>query len=393
MMKRTSISLPALSFALLLIVINPSFILAQKLSAVPVDLEIPVAPIPVKANGKVHLFYELHITNFRAKNLELTRVEVLGDAANALPLASYKDKELTGRMARPGAPPDLSDVRIIGGGMRAVVFLQITVDKEADVPRALRHRLFFKPDETNANSEERVVDGAPVVVHRSAPRVISSPLRGEGWVALSGMSNTSLHRRTIVVVNGKARNAQRFATDWTRIGADGLAFRGDPSKNVNWSAYGAEVLAVADAVVVDVKDGIPENDPTSDKKAVPINLETVGGNYIILDLGGGYFAFYAHLQPKSIRVKVGDHVRRGQALALLGNSGNSDAPHLHFHVSDGNSPLGAEGVPYVLESFEMQGVLTSKKLLVEGGWKPQPSSTTDKRRLEIPIENAVVTFP
>lgn len=392
-MKRISISLPALSFVLLLIVINPSLILAQKLSAVPVDLEIPVAPTPVKANGKVHLLYELHITNFRAKNLELTRVEVLGDSANDLPFASYKDKELTSRMARPGAPPDLSDVRVIGGGMRAVVFLQITIDKEVDIPRALRHRLFFKPEEPDADGGERVVDGSPVVVRRSAPPVIGSPLRGEGWVALSGMSNISLHRRTIVVVDGKARIAQRFATDWTRVGTDGLAFRGDPSKNANWSAYGAKVLSVADAVVVDVKDGIPENDPTSDKKAVPINLETVGGNYIILNLGGGYFAFYAHLQPKSIRVKVGDRVRRGQALALLGNSGNSDAPHLHFHVSDGNSPLGAEGVPYVLESFEMQGVLPSKKLLVEGGWKPQPGGTTDRRRLEIPIENAAVTFP
>jgi len=393
MMKRISIFLLAFSFVLFLNVNNPSFALAQKLSAVPVDLEIPVAPIPVKANGKVHLFYELHITNFRAINLELSRVEVASDAANALPLASYKDEELTSRMARPGAPRDLSDKRIIGGGMRAVVFLEVTIDKDANIPRALRHRLFFKPDEPNANGEERVVDGGLVVIHRSAPLVISSPLRGEGWVALSGMSNTSLHRRTLVVVNGKARIAQRFATDWTRIGTDGLAFRGDPAKNANWSAYGAEVLAVADAVVVDVKDGIPENDPTSDKKAVPINLETVGGNYIILDLGGGYFAFYAHLQPKSIRVKVGDHVRHGQALALLGNSGNSDAPHLHFHVSDGNSPLGAEGVPYVVESFEMQGILTSKTLLVEGGWKPQPSTKSDRRQLEIPIENAVVNFP
>jgi murein DD-endopeptidase MepM/ murein hydrolase activator NlpD len=207
------------------------------------------------------------------------------------------------------------------------------------------------------------------------------------------MSNTSLHRRTLVVVDGKARIAQRFATDWTRVGADGLAFRGDPAKNANWSAYGAEVLAVADATVADVKDGVPENDPTSEKKAVPIDLETVGGNYVILDLGGGRFAFYAHLRPGSIRVRVGDRVRRGQVLALLGNSGNSDAPHLHFHVTDGVSPLGAEGVPYVFESFYMEGVLPSKKLLVEGGWRPQPAHATDIRRLEIPVENAVVRFP
>ena len=207
------------------------------------------------------------------------------------------------------------------------------------------------------------------------------------------MSNTSSHRRTLLVVNGKARIAQRFATDWTRIGADGLAFRGDPSKNANWSAYGTEVLAVANATVADVNDGIPENDPTADNKAVPITLDNAAGNYVILDLGNGYFALYAHLQPGRIRVKIGDKVKRGQVLALLGNSGNSDAPHLHFHITDGNSPLGAEGVPYVIESFEMEGILPSKGLLIEGGWKPQPGAMIDKRRLEIPIENAVVRFP
>ncbi|MGH9873500.1 MAG: M23 family metallopeptidase [Pyrinomonadaceae bacterium] len=391
-MKRISIFLLAISLQLLLTGINPRCVLAQKLSTVPVDLEIPVAPTPVRANGKVHLFYELHITNFRAKNLELTRLEVLNDAANTLPLASYKDAELTSRIARPGAS-DVPDKRVISGGMRAVVFLQITMNQEADLPRALRHRLFFKPDEPNANGEERVVEGAPVIVHRSAPLVISPPLRGESWVALSALSNTNSHRRTLVVVNGKARIAQRFATDWTRIGADGQAFRGDPSQNANWSAYGAEVLAVANARVVDIYDGVPENDPTSDTKAVPITLETVGGNYVILDLGNGHFAFYAHLQPKSFRVKIGDNVHRGQVLALLGNSGQADAPHLHFHITDGNSPLGSEGMPYVLESFNLLGILPSRKLLVNGeGWKPKPG-VAEKRRMEMPIEDAVVRFP
>ena len=390
-MKRISILLLASGLLLLANAISPNYVSAQKISAVPVDVEIPVAPTPVRANGKTHLLYELHLTNFRVKSLELTRLEVLKDEANALPLASYKGAELVSRLARPGAPSDLPDKRIIGGGMRAVVFLQITFDRDTNVPVALRHRLFFKSEDPEG--EENLVEGARVLVRRGPPLIVGSPLRGEGWLALSALSNTNSHRRTLVVVNGKARIAQRFATDWTRIGADGLAFRGDPSKNANWSAYGAEILAVANATVVDVKDGIPENDPTSDKKAVPITLETVGGNYIILDLGNGYFAFYAHLQPKSIRVKIGDKVRRGQVLALLGNSGQADAPHLHFHITDGNSPLGAEGIPYVLESFEMQGILPSKKLLVEGGWKPQPNAITDKRRLELPIENAIVRFP
>jgi murein DD-endopeptidase MepM/ murein hydrolase activator NlpD len=113
--------------------------------------------------------------------------------------------------------------------------------------------------------------------------------------------------------------------------------------------------------------------------------ETVAGNYVILDLGKGNFALYGHLQPKSTRVRVGQKVRRGQVLALLGNSGNSGSPHLHFGVTNGNSPLGAEGVPYVFDSFELQGVVPSGEL---GSWeaalngenRQAPRGDTDRQR-------------
>jgi murein DD-endopeptidase len=182
-MKHISISLLAISFLLLSNIINPEYISAQGSLTAPVDLDIPMPPTPVKADGKIHLFYELHITNFRPQNLELTNVEIYKDEANIKPLASYKDTELINRLARPGAPPDLPDKRVIGGGMRAVVFLQIIVNTEADLPRSLHHRLFFKSDDTNATGEERVVDGAFVVIHRSSPLVIAPPLRGERWLA------------------------------------------------------------------------------------------------------------------------------------------------------------------------------------------------------------------
>ena len=100
------------------------------------------------------------------------------------------------------------------------------------------------------------------------------------------------------------------------------------------------MFAVGDAVVTDVKDGIPENDPTSDKKAVPIDLSTVAGNYIILRLRPHVYAFYAHLKPGSIRVHTGQQVTAGQTIALLGNSGQADAPHLHFHLMDQTRHFG-----------------------------------------------------
>jgi murein DD-endopeptidase MepM/ murein hydrolase activator NlpD len=73
-----------------------------------------------------------------------------------------------------------------------------------------------------------------------------------------------------------------------------------------------------------------------------ITLANAFGNYATLDLGLGRFADYAHLQPRRFSAKLRDKVREGQALALLGNSGNSDAPRLRFQLVDADSPFGSE---------------------------------------------------
>src|SRR5262245_50357263 len=106
-MKRISTLLLASSFLLL---VGTENIAAQGLPA-PADLGVPFSPIPVKADGKIQLLYELHVTNFRPQNLELTGVEIFKDEAKTKPLAGYKDAELIGMLARPGAGADLQDKR------------------------------------------------------------------------------------------------------------------------------------------------------------------------------------------------------------------------------------------------------------------------------------------
>jgi hypothetical protein len=53
--------------------------------------------------------------------------------------------------------------------------------------------------------------------------------------------------------------------------------------------------------------------------------------------------------------------------ATIGNSGQSDAPHLHFHVVDGRDPLASEGIPVVFDSFGHDGVIHRDEMPV-GGW-------------------------
>ncbi len=113
------------------------------------------------------------------------------------------------------------------------------------------------------------------------------------------------------------------------------------------------MIAVADGTVVKVVDGLPEQVPG----VFPENIspKDADGNSVILDLGDGNYARYAHFQPGSIRVKEGERVKRGDVLTLVGNSGNSVAPHLHFQVMGGPQSLASNGLPYEVDSSTIPG--------------------------------------
>ena len=105
---------------------------------------------------------------------------------------------------------------------------------------------------------------------------------------------------------------------------------------------------------------LPANDPVLGPL---ITVETVDGNHIVQDIGGGVYAFYAHLQKGSLLVKPGDKVTKGQVIAKLGNTGNSDASHMHFHLMNGPSVLGSDGVPYVIDTFDYDGQVPVEDIL------------------------------
>jgi murein DD-endopeptidase len=353
----------------------------EKPLAVFEDVIVPIAPTAFKADGKWHVVYELHVNNMDRWQHQLTKVEAVSGDASARTLVAYSGAELDAVLARPGHPGATEKTKVEPGAM-AIIYIWATFDTLDAVPATVRQKLSAK---VGTYPEELTIETATIPVGRGAV-AISFPFGGDHWLAANGPSNTSGHRRALIPIDGHAAIAQRFAIDWVRLRDDGKTFQGDEKDNKNYLAYGTEALAVADGVVTETKDGIPENIPGENSRAVPITLETVGGNHVILDIGGGHFAFYAHLQPGSLRVKLGDKVRRGQVVGLVGNSGNSTEPHLHFHVENASSPLGAEGLPYTLPSFDVVG---------SGfGWKPADAkgpAVTHKN--EMPLENEVVNVP
>ena len=346
-----------------------------------IEARVPKAPPVASGSGGDYLLYELHVTNLEGREIKWTRLEVsdASEGAGAV-LHTLSDSALWRDMSRPGAGTiAFLDRPRLGGAQRAVVFLRVALPNGMR-PSALRHRLTFT-DSTGA----RTIDLRTVPIGAEVA-VIGPPLRGGTWFAANGPGNNSGHRRALIPVDGLPVIAQRYAIDYVLMDTTFKTYSGDQLKNENYYAHNVDVIAVADGLVVAVKDGIPENTPGANSRAVPITLETVGGNHVILDIGDGRYAFYAHVRPGSLRVKAGDRVTRGAALAKLGNSGNSTEPHLHFHLSDFNSPLGAEGIPYVHESLEIVG--TCRAFGAGCAWR-----APDTKKRVMPLESELVRFP
>jgi len=237
--------------------------------------------------------------------------------------------------------------------------------------------------------------GAAVAVDRREVVVIGPPLLGEGYIAGDSCCDAVRHTRAALPVNGRIRVAQRFAVDWEQLDAQGRIYNGPQQALTSYAIYGRPALAVADARVVSVVDGLPEQTPGSYPRG--ISLDQADGNSVVLDLGSQRFALYAHLQPGSITVKAGDRVQRGQVLGKVGNTGNSVAPHLHFHVMDGPSPLDADGLPYAIDSFWVTGHAAGTEAFdtAEARGTPLARTAVDPPRKvsnSLPMDLSIVRF-
>jgi len=215
------------------------------------------------------------------------------------------------------------------------------------------NRVVVSSADSAALPQDETVAEARVPVRRAEAVVLSPPLPAGIWLAGDGPSNDSPHRRALAALAGRTYIAQRFAIDWMLVGPNGDTHRDDATRNENYWGFDQPVFAVADGEVTEVVDSIPDHAP----HVLPgtVTLANIAGNHVILRIAPHRYVLYAHLERGSVRVHPGERVRRGQMIAKLGDSGQTTAPHLHIHVADGNSVLSAEGVPWVLSSYEDLG--------------------------------------
>jgi hypothetical protein len=347
----------------------------------------PIAsPEPVLAsNGRRELAYELQLINRSNSTVTVHKLEALAGGKVVQKLAG---RSLEAQMQPYGATEHSIE---LAPGQGAYVLMDVSLPAKGKVPGELTHRiaLTMKPKQAAIATTYEL---APTKVTNREAIVIAPPLRGPGWVVGNGCCSVfDAHRGTVLPVNGAAHVAERFAIDFVQVDPLGRMFEGPIGELSSYPYFGDEIHSVAAGKVVGVVDGIPETPAGALPPA--ITAEKAGGNHVVVAIGHGRYAFYAHMQPGSVRVKVGQKVTVGQTLGLLGNSGNSDAPHLHFHIMDSAHPLLANGMPYRFSNFTVEGTIPDLAAFQEGDVAKIDPQGSGPRHDELPLNNEVLSFP
>jgi hypothetical protein len=342
------------------------------------------------AEGRTRVVYELKLTNGFRVPVTVRSVSVR-DVGRRRTIERLRGADLLASMTLMASPTEPTTT-VPGSGI-GVVWLDVAVPSRRRVPRSIRHEVTVTVPPDLPVPSTITSRGGFARVDRRPPVVLGPPLRGPGWVAI-GSCCDGPHRRSIQPVNGRLDLGQRFAIDWNGVDAQNRMVVGNPDLNPSWVFYDKPVLAVANARVVAAVDRFPDQVPNHPR---PVTIREADGNYVILALGKGRFAFYAHLKPGSVRVKRGDRVRTGDVVGLLGNSGSSTGPHLHFHVMNRPSALASDGLPYVFDRFRTVGRIPplddALTALVNAGQPiPIDAAGAGAHRRELPLGRDVVDF-
>jgi hypothetical protein len=359
---------------------------AAKDQFTPVVARVLAPPQPVvAADGRRHLAYELLLTN-RAYPPATATVQSVTAKARARVVESLSGQNLAAVMLRFGSTDSGTELK---PGESAVVLMDLSLPPRAETPRRLSHKLSITlaPPSGVVATDYRT---APALVSRRKAVVVAPPLRGNGWIVGNGCcAEATSHRAAVLGVNGGLYAGERFAIDFIQIDSSGLLTDGAPELLSSYPYFGDPVLSATRGEVVGTADKFRESPPG---ELPPAAAASAGGNHVTVKLGRKRFAYYAHLQPGSVRVKVGDRVSVGQTLGLLGSTGNSNAPHLHFQLMNGPSPLASDGVPYRFKRFSVAGGLENFQELFEGQLAQVTPELRGVHRRRLPLNLQVIGF-
>ena len=299
---------------------------------------------PYPTEKYVRIGYTLKIWEYEKEGLSLQQIVIIDQDSRA-ELLKLEKADIPRIYRDPlAANPYFQQDRIFD----YYLSLQLPIPLGQSIPKNVTHRFLFK--DTVKNTDVAFEGGAFSPKTTMTPIAIASPVKGKNWLFFN-QSTMGYHFHTLLFMNGTIGTGERFAFDNCQFNDDLTEYyHGDPASNESYYNYKDTLYAVADGTVAAARDGLPEN--AGNAHGVEFkSVEDLAGNFVIIDIGNGLYAFYAHCNTNSIKVKVGEQVKEGDPIALLGNSGNSDSPHLHFQICDKPDFLMSHGLPFVFKKF------------------------------------------
>jgi urea transporter/murein DD-endopeptidase MepM/ murein hydrolase activator NlpD len=169
------------------------------------------------------------------------------------------------------------------------------------------------------------------------PVSASLPFYGE-WTVSQGHNDELTHK-----------DAWRHAWDFIITDRNGKQFKGSGDIAEDYFCFGKAILATYDGTVAEVINHIHDN------KIGEVNTRENWGNTVVIKHSEYLYSKVCHLMNKSVLVKVGDQVKKGQAIAKCGNSGRSPFPHLHFQFQ-ATPYIGSSTISYPVGHYLLKEI-------------------------------------
>jgi hypothetical protein len=332
---------------------------------VTADLEIELLPQPLYAGPqfamsgeRAQVLYHLNFFNRTGRPLTLRRVRLSAEQQGQLLFRQELSRRFLEETLRPAPWIVMTDRQSIAAANRWRGALERRKGDTRVPPRdglSLTHQLTIAqfdqlPDRIRVEVEHDRGHSESIFTvetYRQKTR-LRLPVEGPWWV-MAGHRFDEEHGTAVLL-------SQNFAYDLGVLGPTLSTFDGDMQKNSAYFSYGRPVLAAADGRVVEIADGMADNQPVGTRPSFQEILrrpQDLAGNYVVVQHQADEFSAYLHLKP-GLTVKKGLTVRAGQTIGFCGNTGNSLESHLHFQLQDGPDFFTANGLPIRFSDFSLQ---------------------------------------
>jgi murein DD-endopeptidase MepM/ murein hydrolase activator NlpD len=310
----------------------------------------PEHPVKEKINNQYSLNFDFIIENNSKDTLKLTRLEVsLFDKNNKLIQQKFLDNN--------GTAPSINTIPNIqwNGVSNDILFnpfpeVNSTTDK-------LEYTFIFNDS----------IEVKNVVIPEDYEQVqdFVLPLKNK-LLVYDGHDFYSHHRRfnyefAPIKQLGFTGNFMRYAYDFVVLNPEGNRYINKGENNTDWFGFETEVIAVSDGEIAAVETN-QKDDKTFDIPALKDNPLALYGNYVVIKHNEKVYSLYGHLKNQSsVAFKVGDKIKKGQKIGVIGTSGSSFFPHLHFEI---RNAIGheSEGLPSYFNNFYLILGSTKKEI-------------------------------